>query len=345
MKKLISHIFLFISFISIYPSLSFAQDEDSAVIIMYHRFGEGNFPSTNVTLDQIDQHIEELSKDIYNVVPLRTIVEAFENGTLLPPRTVAITVDDAYRSIYEEAYPRFKAANIPFTVFVPTEPISGESENSMTWDHVREMAADPLVDIGHHGHAHAHLTEIGISNALADIEFADNIYRQELGYIPDLIAFPYGEYSQKLIDSISDRGFKAGFAQYSSAASSRNNSLAIPRFAFNENYSDIERFRLVVNSRALPVRDILPKDPNLEQNPPAVGFTVDESIEGLSAIGCFPSHMSDPASVNRIGNNRIEVRFAEAFPTGRSRVNCTMPGPDGRWYWLGIPIFNLNNPD
>ncbi|MBT7583226.1 MAG: hypothetical protein HN572_09700, partial [Kordiimonadaceae bacterium] len=92
MKKLFIHFCLIISYFSIYPTLSFAQSEvtassaaeDSAVIIMYHRFGEKTFPTTNVTLDQIDQHIAELSKDIYNIVPLRTITEALKNEKKLP---------------------------------------------------------------------------------------------------------------------------------------------------------------------------------------------------------------------------------------------------------------------
>ncbi len=250
MNKLISHIFLLISFVSIYPTLSYAQDEDSAVIIMYHRFGEGNFPTTNVTLEQIDQHIEELSKDIYNIVPLRTITEALKNGERLPPRTIAITIDDGYKSIYDEAWPRLKTANIPFTLFISTESINDQAELSMTWDQIRELEADPLVDIGHHGHAHAHMTEISVGDAMADLDFADNIYRQELGYVPDMFAFPYGEYSQDLFDAIEDRNYHAAFAQYSSAASSRNNMLAIPRFAFNENYSDLDRFKLIINSRS-----------------------------------------------------------------------------------------------
>lgn len=312
---------------------------------MYHRFGEENFPTTNVTIEQIEQHIEELSKDIYNVVPLRIITEALKEGETLPPRTIAITIDDGYKSIYDEAWPRLKEAKIPFTLFISTESVNDQNELSMTWDQIRELEADPLVDIGHHGHAHAHMTEISVGDAMADLDFADNIYREELGYVPDLFAFPYGEFSEGLLEAIEDRNYHAGFAQYSSVASSRSNMLAIPRFAFNENYSDLNRFKLIVNSRALPVRDILPRNSNLEQNPPAVGFTVDESINGLRSMGCYPSHMSDPATINRIGNNRVEIRFDEAFPAGRHRINCTMPGPDGRWYWFGLPFFNLNTPD
>ena len=33
---------------------------DHATILMYHRFGEENYPSTNVTLEQFEEHLEVL---------------------------------------------------------------------------------------------------------------------------------------------------------------------------------------------------------------------------------------------------------------------------------------------
>ena len=341
MQKLIVLFCLLFFTISIYPSFAQVQDEDSAIIIMYHRFGEDKFATTNVTLDQIDQHIAELSKDIYNIVPLNVITDALKNGEKLPPRTIAITIDDGYLSVYEHAWPRFKAANIPFTLFISTESVNDQNASSMTWNQIRELEAEPLIDIGHHGHAHGHMTQISLISAMTDIEKADEIYTKELGYIPNMFAYPYGEYSESLIEALASKNYQAGFAQYSSAASSANNFMALPRFAFNESYSDIDRFRLIVNSRALPIRDILPRTANLETNPPAVGFTIDGDIPGLSAMSCFPSHMSEPATLNRIGDTRVEIRFDQAFPVGRHRINCTMPGPENRWYWFGLPFFNL----
>lgn len=342
MKKLIIQFCLIILFNSFYTSLAIAQSEDSAVIIMYHRFGEEGFPTTNVKLSQFDQHIAELSKDNYNIVPLRTIVEALKNKQGLPPRTIAVTIDDGYLSIYKEAWPRLKAAGIPITLFISTESVNDQNPSSMTWDQIRELDADPLVEIGHHGHAHAHMTEISNDEAKADIEEADKIYLRELGYIPDLFAYPYGEFSENMIEIAKSKNYEAAFAQYSSAANSRNDIMALPRFAFNENYADIDRFKLIINSRALPVKDILPRTADLDVNPPSVGFTVDDSIKGLGAMNCFPSHIDKAARINLIGTNRVEVRFDEPFPPGRSRINCTMPGPDGRWYWFGMPFFRLN---
>ncbi|MDG1708896.1 MAG: polysaccharide deacetylase family protein [Emcibacteraceae bacterium] len=338
MKKIF---FIYSLLISLFfPAFSFAE-EDSAIIIMYHKFGEENFPTTNVTLDQIDAHIAELSKDQYNIVPLKEIVDAFNKGQTLQERTIAITIDDGYLSIYQEGWPRFKEAGIPITIFISTESINDNNTNSMTWDQIRELEKEPMIDIGHHGHAHSHMAELSISDALNDLDTADQIFTEELGYIPEIFAYPYGEYSSELIKSIAPRNYTAVFGQYSSAASSTQNMMALPRFAFNESYSNLNRFKLIINSRALPVRDLLPTSQEITVNPPAIGFTVDGDINGLSSLGCFPSHMSEAATVTQLGEKRIEIRFDEPFPVGRSRLNCTMPGPDNRWYWFGLPFFNL----
>ncbi len=330
-------------FSSVYSDLSIAQDEDSAVIIMYHRFGEEKFPTTNVSLDQFDAHIKELNNGTYNVVPLKVIIEALKRGEKLPPRTLAISIDDGYLSIYKNAWPRLKAANLPFTLFIATQSVNDKNKSSMTWEQIRELDKDPLVDIGHHGHSHEHMINMSLDNALKDILIADQIYQKELGYIPDLFAFPYGEFSENLIAKIQGENFKAGLAQYSSAASSSRNIMALPRFAFNESYADIGRFKLIVNSRALPIKDLLPRFSVLKNNPPVIGFTLTQKIRGLSSMGCYPSHMNEPATIKNIGETRVEIRFDKPFPGGRHRINCTMPGPGNRWYWFGMPFFNLKD--
>ena len=96
---------------------------DHAAVLMYHRFGEDKYPSTNIRLDQFDAHLEKLASGDYTVLPLDKIIRHIQDGTELPDRTVAITIDDAYLSVFTEAWPRLKAKGFPFTVFVATDPI------------------------------------------------------------------------------------------------------------------------------------------------------------------------------------------------------------------------------
>ena len=77
----------------------------------------------------------------------------------------------------------------------------------------------------------------------------------------------------------------------------------------NENYGDIDRFRLVVNTLPLPVSDITPVDPLIagDNNPPAIGFTVAADVGDLARLSCFVS--PDKATIERLGDTRVEVRI------------------------------------
>ncbi len=102
---------------------------------------------------------------------------------------------------------------------------------------------------------------------------------------------------------------------------------------------DLARFRLVANTLALPVTDMVPADPLItELNPPAIGFTVIGKVRGLERLTCFASH-EGRAKVERLGASRIEVRVKKPFPTGRTRLNGTLPAKDARWRWLGRQLY------
>lgn len=313
-----------------------AGDNNSAVILIYHRFGEDRYPTTNVRLDQFEAHIAELKSGGYNFLPLSQIVNAIRNSQPLPDRTVAITVDDAYESAFTEAWPRLKAAGIPMTLFVATDPVDAGSRTYMSWDQIRALMADG-VEIAHHGASHHHMVEVGLAASLADLERASVRFQDELGFVPDVFAYPFGEYSMEIRNMLEASGFAAAFAQYSSVARIGSDAYALPRFPVNERYGEIDRFRLVANARSLPVANIIPDDPMVvpDNNPPAYGFSLTETVTGLAALACYPSHMSQAARIEILGGRRVEIRFDDPFPEGRHRINCTLPGPDRRWYWFG----------
>ena len=95
------------------PWPAMADEPQSAVVVVYHRFGEDAYPSTSVTIEQFEQHLAILDEGGYRVLPLEEIVEGLAGERELPDRTVAITVDDTYRSILTEAMPRFLDRGFP----------------------------------------------------------------------------------------------------------------------------------------------------------------------------------------------------------------------------------------
>ena len=142
----------------------------------------------------------------------------------------------------------------------------------MSWDQIRELKSSG-VTIGSQTKSHKHLPLISIEDAKQEIDKANVRIKKEIGLRPDLFAYPYGEYNSSVRELIIDRGFKAAFTQSSGALHSYSDKFSLPRFALNERYGGIDRFRLVVNALPLPVDDVLPIDPLLVENPPAFGFS------------------------------------------------------------------------
>ena len=324
-----------------------AQAGNSAVIFMYHRFGEDEFPSTSIKIEQFEAHLAELKSGGYHVMALDDIIKALRSGDNLPERAVAITIDDAYLSVYQHAWPRFKALGLPFTLFVATDPVDRGVRGYMTWDQIRELK-EGGAGIGSQTASHLHMANSSVLANRRDLDTSNERFKEELGTRPSLIAYPYGEASKRVMELVRSTGFNAGFGQHSGVATKMPGLYYLPRFALNETYGDMKRFRLAANALGLDVVDITPNDPLIDtgdDNPPALGFTIngdDVLTESLDRLACFGSH-EGKLDVSRLagesGQTRIEIRMQKALPPGRTRFNCTLPAKDGRWYWFGRQFY------
>ena len=340
MKKIqiIFYFYLVISNFFANPTFSQTElktNESSAVIIMYHRFGEDKFPSTNIRLDQFEKHLNYLIKNNFNVMRLEDIASAIIHGKELPEKTIGITIDDAYYSAYTEAWPRFKKAKLPFTIFVSTNAINQNYSNMMNWEQIKEMHTAG-VSIGNHSASHGHLTKMSHIKWKEEISSAQKILSEKLGKDPILFAYPYGEATNEMSNFLRTEGFIAAFGQHSGVASEWLDSFYLPRFALNEKYGDIARFSLAINSLPMPIKEITPKNYVLSVNPPIFGFTILSDSVNINKLQCFSSSQSTPGTIEVLGKNRIEVRFNKSFDSFRGRINCTMPTNKNRWRWLGM---------
>jgi len=320
--------------------------DNGAVVVMYHRFGDSRYPSTNIRMEQFAAHLAELEKDKYNVLPLPEIVAALKAGRPLPPYTVGLSVDDAYLSVYENAWPSLKEAGHPFTLFVATQPVDERQRSYMSWDQLRELAASELVTIGSQTRRHPHMPALSTEANRAELRESQRRFEAELGRAPDLFAYPYGEYSSAVVEVVRENGFAAAFGQHSGAIARTMSLFKMPRFAMNEAYGDIGRFRLAVNALPLPVRAVTPADNKLtpEANPPSYGFTVDDSVDNLAGLNCFASGEAE-VTLDILGGQRVEVRLDRPFPPGRARINCTLRTTEGRWRWFGNQFYVTDAAD
>lgn len=310
---------------------------ESAVVLTYNRFGEERLPATNTRPEQLDAQLAELKSGGYAVLPLPQVVEALRAGKPLPDKAVALTLDESVLSVWQVAWPRLKAADLPVTIFVVTDEIDRAGPDRLNWDNLRELAASGLVTLGTKGASHSHLPALAPAAIADDLARARARFEAELGRAPELFAWPYGEMSSDAAEAVRTAGFTAAFGQHSGPAWSKSDPFFLPRFAINETYGEPERFRLAARSLPLPAVDITPDDPKLGANPPAFGFTLSPEVPGADLLACYTSH-EGRAIIERLGP-RIEVRMSKPLPKGRSRINCTAPTLEGRWRWFGWQFF------
>ncbi len=315
-----------------WPAIGLAAD--SAVILMYHRFGESAYPSTNIKIEQIEAHIQELTSGGYTVLPVEDIMTRIRDGKALPERAVGITIDDGYRSIYAEAWPRFRKAGLPFTIFISTDPIDRGTDGHLSWDQIREMHKAGA-GVGGHTGSHLHMVRADKARNQDEITRSNKRLTEELGKAPTLFAYPYGESGLDVKKVVDEAGYAFVFGQHSGAIGPMTDLTYIPRFALNENFGNLNRLKLVINALPLPAKDFTPLDTKVGSiNPPHFGFTVTRPLKNLGQMSCFVSG-EGRVPVARLGETRIEIRPSRPFGKGRTRINCTLPADGGRWHWLG----------
>ena len=327
-----------ISLIFLLVSGAFANEvKNSATVFMYHKFGVSKYPSTSVTIEQLNSHIEELTKEKYTIKSLDFIIDTIINDGDLPTNTIGISVDDADKSFLEVGWPLFKENNIPVTLFVTTGTISN-NEKYINWDQIRKLKEEGVV-IGAHSHTHAHMPDISIEEVRDEIEKSNRIFLKELGEIPTLFAFPYGETTDEIIELVKEFKFKVAFGQHSGIINETSNMYYLPRFSLNERYGEIDRVKFAASSKGLGVYDFIPESPTIKQNPPFIGFSLLDEKKAQS-LDCFI--FDSKGQVDREiykFNERIEIRLSRELSPGRSRMNCTVKDGEGNWRWFGHQFY------
>lgn len=322
-----------------------------AAVFMYHRFGQSETPSTNVRLEQFETQLDLLEREGYTVMELGVLVNRLAAGEGVPDRTVAITVDDAYRSIYTRAFPRLRQRGWPITIFVSTDIVDRGGANYLTWAQMREMRDSGLVSFANHSASHDHLVRQREGEnrrqwrqrIREDIGRAQRRLQEELGQAvntePALFAYPYGEYNRALANLVVEEGYLA-FGQHSGALGKHSDPRAYPRYPIAEAFSELDSFRRKASSLPLPVARVSPWDPMAAEhrNPPTMTVEL-RSQSPLSAaqVTCYyRGQRLEPETVNGSATE-FRVTAGRPLPAGRSRYNCTAPAGGGRYYWYSHP--------
>ena len=334
-KFLISVFFLIFYFIPCYFSTAEIIKDNGASVFMYHRIGEDVYPSTNVTKEQFNQHINHISTNDFNIIPLSDVLKIIQNNEKFIKNTISFSVDDAYESFYLNAWPKFKENNIPVTLFISTEIINNGTKGYMNWDQIRDFI-DEGGDVGQHTSSHMHMPLNPKELVKEDILNSHKSFLNELGFIPELFAYPYGETSKEVINVLKEFNITHAFGQHSGVISVYDNKYYLPRFSLNEQFGDLDRFIFAAEALPIVIKDFIPSEMYLTQNlMPTIEFSIESNID-INQLNCFANTGGNWSSqkVVNITDKRVQILLNDSFKRGRGRINCTVK-KDKNWHWFG----------
>jgi peptidoglycan/xylan/chitin deacetylase (PgdA/CDA1 family) len=279
---------------------------------MYHRFNETKYPSTNIQMDIFKQQIEIIEDSNYKFNNPSEFEKMFSTPKI--KKEILITIDDAFLSFYQEAWPFLKKNKIPFILFVSTEPVG--KKGYMSWNQIREVESEDFAFIGHHSHTHDYLINETNDQFISDIEKANKIFLKELGYIPNLFSYPFGEYSKFMRNYVSEN-FKFAFGQHSGVIDLNKDKFELPRFPINEKYGE-EKYL------------------SQENNPPKFQVKFFKEQKNLDNINCYSNEGNKwEKSKTNFSNYTLTIKFREPFMPRRGRINCSL-NDNGKWRWFGV---------
>jgi len=300
---------------------------------MYHRFNEDQHPSTNIDKEVFFKQMRFLKDEGYTVLPLSKLILFFKKKKELPNKTIFITIDDGYKSVYNHAYPILKELRFPFSVFLSTDFVADNNNSDfMSWKMLKELKSNN-VEIFNHTSDHSSLLKVSKNRALKIINNSQKILKKEFGEVSPIFSYPYGESNLNTENLVKEQGFKLAFSQQSGPIHLYENIFRLPRFSINNKYGEIERFKMIIKSKPLSPSQVLPLDTVFNNNKIRFEF---QTVYPKESINCY---INNSAKIKKISNQEKFILEISELKKINHRINCTFIDKNKNVFWFGRNFF------
>lgn len=336
-------------------SFTHANTLNQAIVLQYHHISNATPASTSVSPVKFIEHLDLINEMGFQVLPLTDVIKNINNSIQPIRKTLAISFDDGYLSIYQNAFPELKKRGLPFTIFISPSAIDNQHGNSLNWQQLKEMMEHGAT-IANHSLNHGHLLNLNKHERMTDwknriinnIEGAQNRLVEKLAINHKLFAYPYGEFNQELINILKELNYTA-FSQQSGPISSCSNFQALPRFSASGQYSQLDTLRVKIDSLAFDIYDVGPISQvhNWGEKAPLLELKVKAEDINKDQLQCFYLGERINTTVTQLGSHLI-IKATSDIPLkeGRSRYNCTAPSLSlPNYYWYSMPFVSLKRTD
>lgn len=217
-------------------------------VLAYHGFSEQKADKMHVTKADFENQMKCLKDKGYSVITLDQFLDFLNFKFSIPPKSVVLTFDSGWRTVYDIAYPILKKYGYPAALFVQTDFIGHET--AMSWDQLEELR-DNGFDIQCHINTHhslAHLKKDASFKSYfqtMDMEMrrAEEIIKRKLGVECEFLAYPSLGTNDLFIAVLKKRGYRGVFTDRQGGNPFFVNNYAINRAMISGEF-DLHQFIL-----------------------------------------------------------------------------------------------------
>lgn len=321
------------------------QNQSYVSVLQYHHISKTTPASTSTSPDVFAQHMDLLASEGFEVWSLPKLLASLKAKIELPAKVVALTFDDGYLSVYDNAYPLLKRRGWPFTIFVASDDIEHNYGPVMSWQQLQEMQKNGGT-IANHSKDHAYLIDVPgdaktqLSTINKDLYHTELRIQQMLGKTPKLLAYPYGEYNLGIKAVTASLGLMA-FGQQSGPLGENSDWQALPRYPLSGIYANPKRLKEKLYTLPLPVVDVRPENIISFDRQPKLSFALQEMTFKPHQLNCYASGQG-AVPIEYI-KGRFEVKVNQSFRGRRGRINCTAPIQNQKGYYWYSKVWIFRN--
>ncbi len=216
-------------------------------ILTYYRFSKDKTDELTVSQAAFEEQMKFLKENGYRVITLDQLLDFLDFKSQIPEKSVVITFDDGWRSLFDFAYPILKDYGIPATLFVYTDFIGGKK--ALSWKQIRILAENGF-DIQCKTKTHRNMAKLQKGESFeeyfraldGEVSQSKKLIKKKLGKECKCMAYPYGATNNLVVALLRKHGYRAAFTLNRGSNPFFTNNFEINRSVIYGEF-DIEQFK------------------------------------------------------------------------------------------------------
>lgn len=220
------------------PCILYANSTINIPILCYHNLNPTRPGSMNMTPQKFESQIQWLKQNGFNIITLKEAVDYLQGKTdTLPKKSIVITFDDGWQSVYTYLLPIVQKYHFPVTLFIYPQTIS-TGKNAMTWEELLSLEKTGWFDVQSHTYSHPNFKHAKRQMSpdtyqrfmQKELGAAKKILEEKMGKKIVYLAWPFGIYDAELEQQAAAAGYEMAFTIDARTANRGYRPMAQPRF-------------------------------------------------------------------------------------------------------------------